>query len=1009
MSVLKDGMVKVGCQGGMKMLGRPMNVALALTLTVLASIHADITRAQVVEEGLVSYWTFDRDDIEGNTVKDLLGNNDGTMSGNPIIVEGKIGDALEFDGDDHVDCGQDDSLLLGDTDLSFGLWVKFTNLAGTNYLVGNYSAQNGKYYHIWEQDGRLIWSIDDDVTKSQIEFPNIKAGEWYHVFGVRVKGIETRLYVNGVLGVSGPDQTGDITSDAPMYFGDRFAGDRDFEGIIDEVALYNRALSDDEVFRNFEARGLGSALIPADAASDVSRDIILSWEESVLAATYDVYFGTNFNAVNTADATNPMAVLAGPSQDANTFDPGRLAFDQTYYWRVDEVNGAPDFTIYKGDVWSFTVEPIAYPISGENIDATASSVGQIDFGPEKTIDSSGLDENDLHSVEPTDMWLSGSEPLGAWIQYEFDRLHKLHEMWVWNSNQIFEGMFGFGLKSVTIEYSTDGTEWTALADVPEFAPASGTADYAHNTTVDFGGAVAKVVRLTASSNWGGVLPQYGLSEVRFVHIPVSAREPSPDSEAADVHPDVTVAWRAGREAAMHDVYVSTDQQAVIDGTAPTVSVTNASYSTTLNLGNTYYWRVDEVNEAETPAIWQGDVWDFTTQQFIVVEDFEDYNDYPPDEIYSTWLDGYENPTNGSQVGNLTPPAVETTIVHGGKQSMPLFYSNTGGAAYSEAARTFAVPQDWTKYGIETLQLWFYGTAGNTGQLYAKINGVKVPYDGDAANLAVAGWLPWDIDLTTSGVNLQSVTSLAIGIDGNAAAGTLYFDDIRLYGAPAAPTSASLVAWWRLDDHADDSSGNGHNGTVEGAPTWVSPGRDGTGACMRFGGDSDRITVESFDVTSTGIALSAWINPVSFMDDARMISKSEGGSTNLHYWAMVLSGTGEDNLQFRLRTDVGNTTSRASAEGTEVLANEWTHVAVTWDAADPVLRQYKNGIEIDSVSKDGTVVATGTDVKIGIGNQSIGALAQGPGNEIWPFDGLLDDVRVYDRGLSPTEIFQLASQ
>jgi hypothetical protein len=112
--------------------------------------------------------------------------------------------------------------------------------------------------------------------------------------------------------------------------------------------------------------------------------------------------------------------------------------------------------------------------------------------------------------------------------------------------------------------------------------------------------------------------------------------------------------------------------------------------------------------------------------------------------------------------------------------MPLIYSNTGGAIYSEAECTFTVPQDWTKYGITTLQLWFYGTAGNTGQLYVKINEVKVPYNGDAANLAVESWQPWDIDLTTVGVNLQSVTSLAIGIDGNAAAGTLYIDDIRLY-------------------------------------------------------------------------------------------------------------------------------------------------------------------------------------------------------------------------------------
>ncbi|MHC4509841.1 MAG: hypothetical protein ACYTAO_12915, partial [Planctomycetota bacterium] len=228
------------------------------------------------------------------------------------------------------------------------------------------------------------------------------------------------------------------------------------------------------------------------------------------------------------------------------------------------------------------------------------------------------------------------------------------------------------------------------------------------------------------------------------------------------------------------VSLSTDEQAVIDGTAPAVSVADASYSSPLDLGSTYYWRIDEVNDAETPTMWQGDVWSFSTPEYLVVDGFEDYNDYPPYEIYTTWLDGYENPANGSQVGYLAPPLVETGTVHGGAQSMPLLYSNTGGATYSEAERTFAVPQDWTKYGIQTLVLYFHGTPGNTGQLYAKVNGVKVAYAGDAADIAKLRWNPWSIDLASLGVNLASITKLALGIDGNGAGGTLYVDDIVLY-------------------------------------------------------------------------------------------------------------------------------------------------------------------------------------------------------------------------------------
>ncbi|MHC4677550.1 MAG: discoidin domain-containing protein [Planctomycetota bacterium] len=474
---------------------------------------------------------------------------------------------------------------------------------------------------------------------------------------------------------------------------------------------------------------------PPNGQIDVSRDTDLSWEAGVFAAAtnaHKVYFSESFNDVS--------AGIGGITQSPTSYDPGRLEYGTTYHWRIDENNGPPDFGVNEGNVWSFRTEFYSYPIDGANISATASSLGQADFGPENTINGSGLDENDLHSTDAADMWLSDTEPQGAWIQYELDKVYKLHEMWVWNSNQVFEALFGFGLKDVTVEYSTDGATWTTLAGAPEFAQAPGTPDYGHNTTVDFGGAPAKYVKLTAASNWGGILPQYSLSEVRFFFIPVSATTPSPDSGATDVAVDATLSWRAGRGAVTHNVSLSTDEQAVIDGTAPVAAMANASYSpAALDLSTSYYWKVAEVNETETPSTWESGVWSFTTSDSIVVEDFEAYSDYPPDEIYTTWPDGYENPANGSQVGNLSPPFAETTIVHGGNQSMPLFYSNTGGAAFSEGTRTFAVPQNWTKHGVKALVLYFYGTAGNTGQMYVKVNGTKIPYDGNPGNLALTAW------------------------------------------------------------------------------------------------------------------------------------------------------------------------------------------------------------------------------------------------------------------------------
>jgi hypothetical protein len=525
-------------------------------------------------------------------------------------------------------------------------------------------------------------------------------------------------------------------------------------------------------------------LRPGDGREDVARDVVLSWKAGVYTAPVDghkVYFSENFNDVKDG--------IGGITQSATSYaPPQRLDFNKTYYWRVDEV--APDLTVYEGRVLSFTTELFTYPV--ENITATASSAHQADMGPENTINSSGLDANDLHSSEGTDMWLSGVEPLGAWIGYEFDKVYKLHQMWVWNSNQTIEPLVGFGVKDVTIEYSTDGTDYTTLGTTVEFAQAPGAAGYAHDTTIDFGGVPAKYVRLTAASNWGSLMPQYGISEVRFFCIPVHARNPYPDSEATDVDVDVVLDWAAGREADTHDVHFGDSMQAVIDSTTPVTTVAETSYGPlSLDLGKTYYWRVDEVNEAQTPTTWQGGLWSFMAQDHFVVDDFESYNDLDPTDpvsnrIFLTWIDGYDVPTNGSLVGYELPPFAERTIVHSGKQAMPVFYSNTGAAAYSEAERTFAAAQNWTQAGAATLVLYFHGTEGNTGQLYVKVNGTKVVYGGDAGDIAKPQWTQWNIDLAQLGIDLQNVTKLSIGIDGNGATGTLYVDDIRLYRLAPQP-------------------------------------------------------------------------------------------------------------------------------------------------------------------------------------------------------------------------------
>jgi len=303
------------------------------------------------------------------------------------------------------------------------------------------------------------------------------------------------------------------------------------------------------------------------------------------------------------------------------------------------------------------------------------------------------------------MWAAapGAEPL--YIQYEFDRVYKLHEMLVWNYNSMFELVLGFGLKSVTIEYSENGADWTALGDF-EFARATAKATYTANTTIDFAGVPARFVRLNVNSGYG-MMGQFGLSEVRFLFIPAHAREPQPSSGATEVEVGTLLAWRSGREAASHQVYLATDPTTLtLAGT-----VESASFAPALEFGSTYYWRVDEVNEAEVNAVWGGDVWTFSTQEYAWIDGFETYNDdlEAGTAIFDTWLDGWVNDT-GSTVGYLNAPFAEQTIVHGGRQSLPLAYDNSGSPFYSEAWRQFDTAQDWGGHDADRLVLYVRGNA-----------------------------------------------------------------------------------------------------------------------------------------------------------------------------------------------------------------------------------------------------------------------------------------------------------
>ena len=210
--------------------------------------------------------------------------------------------------------------------------------------------------------------------------------------------------------------------------------------------------------------------------------------------------------------------------------------------------------------------------------------------------------------------------------------------------------------------------------------------------------------------------------------------PNPANGAVDVKPTIVLGWNAGSVAASHEVYFGADADAVRNATKTSPeykgpkTLGDESYTSgQLNLATTYYWRIDEVNGINPDSPWAGNVWSFTTSDFFVIDDFEDY-DAGDNQIWYTWHDGlgYGTPgTAGYFAGNGTGAAVgdetttsytEETIIHGGGQSMPVVYDNNkqGYSRYSEVDVKLSAVRNWTEEGVSELSLWFRGNPGSTG-------------------------------------------------------------------------------------------------------------------------------------------------------------------------------------------------------------------------------------------------------------------------------------------------------
>ena len=434
---------------------------------------------------------------------------------------------------------------------------------------------------------------------------------------------------------------------------------------------------------------------PKDGAKWIEpAGLTLRWSPGQNALSHDVYFGTDEAAV--AEGTGDT--FQG-NQVQLTFDPGVLDPDATYYWRVDEV--LLGGTTQTGEVWSFRTLGEGGGLRGLYYanDALSGAPAldridpQIDFDwgdatPDPTLPNDNFSvrwvgEIDVPFSETYTFYANTEDGVRLWV-------NDVQIMDLWQNRR-------------------SPTEAKASIDLVGGQRYSIVMEY-----YDAGGVAVAQLSWESPSTPKEIIPQGAFSP------PLRASGPNPASGSVDVTQAPTLSWSAGEEAAQHQVYFGDDPDAVANADTTTAGIYRgqqaldaASYVPgPLEWSKTYYWRIDEVNPANADSPWIGSVWSFTTADFVVVEDFESYDDDIDGgtTVFQTWIDGYENGT-GALVGYLEAingTFCESTIVHGGNQSMPLDYNNIVSPFYSEAERTWLTPQDWTINGVTDLALWFRG-------------------------------------------------------------------------------------------------------------------------------------------------------------------------------------------------------------------------------------------------------------------------------------------------------------
>ncbi len=929
-----------------------------------------------LSDGLVGYWKMDEaswtNDCSTDTVFDSSGNgNDGDSCPNTTGptggAAGKFGNGGNFDGSNDVVEIPDDPDLEPANDMTVAAWVTFEQLAGTkgeeqNFVIKKHSVSPFDSYKLFQEDDsgteKLVFCWRSTVLNCSKEtYGTLSIDTWYHVVGVKTAN-EVKICVNGICD---PDYTETPTgtlfsSDEPLNIGATWTGGQRTDGTIDEVRVYNRALSPSEI----------------DALYNWAPGPVGYWnfDEGDGSAAYD-------NSGNDITGTITDATwVTGKYGSALHFDGSE---DRVALGSPSELDLSNNLSIF---AW-VKFEDVIDDNFGNKIIAqcnSSGSPGQFDFDIGRT-------DNELSVVWGGAVIDDSTSNLqtGTWHYVGFTRSGSSGD---WTSKIYIDGVLDETATSVA---TNPGSQlYTSIGKCGEY---NGTNSNYYEGYIDevkiynYARTPSQIIEdMNAGHPLGGSpLP----SQVGWWKFDEGYGDVANDSGSGGNNGDLagsgTTCPQSGDSACPSWTNSGKFGKALdfdlAGATDDHVQTSSNELATADEFTMTTWFKADST-VAHKMILWQGDVIGngYGNGSMNQQEAHFSIGNYIGSDVNDklTFFLGDTHETNDAGVLHISVDFTDTANWH----HLAGVVRNLSTSPESE----FYI--DGVLVGTDT------GTTTRTSRTNWNTN-LRIGRPGE-------DWRQFDGQIDEVKIYTAALTADQVKLDMNqgksavwgatstTSSGSPSFSSAREYCIPGdSSTCNPPVGEWKFDEKigttANDTSENSNSGSLVNGPVWEHAGSCKQGSCINFDGTDDRVSHSNNDLGDNIGTISLWLKSFVPTDSDGFFSTEAGGRDKAGYI---------DSSTYHMAVYDGSAW-RDRSGGT--VDNDWHHISFTWDGSAGDTYLYIDSVLVDS--DDGTSWTGGTDTWTNIGRQ---ALSYGGMTDAY-WEGLIDDVKIYDYVRTPAQI------